>query len=158
MGSCITIQLVMTSTSLPKDVEVSKLPTYTPKVINPTVVKVYDGDTITIAGRISGDKTIYKFSVRLRGIDCPEMKTKNQAEKNIAVKARDFVVDLCLNKRVKLENCSNDKYGRLLADVVVNGKNISTLLIENKLAVEYDGGTKHVPDNWEVFHGGSADL
>ena len=157
MGSCITVPLVI-STTIPNDVEVSKLPTYTPNVINPTVVKVYDGDTITIAGRIGNDRTIYKFSVRLRGIDCPEMKTKNQSEKNIAIKARDFVAALCLNKRVRLENCSNDKYGRLLADVVVNGKNISALLIENKLAVAYDGGTKHVPENWEVFHGGSAEL
>lgn len=157
MGSCITVPLVI-STTIPNDVEVSKLPTYTPNVINPTVVKVYDGDTITIAGRIGNDRTIYKFSVRLRGIDCPEMKTKNQSEKNIAIKARDFVAALCLNKRVRLENCSNDKYGRLLADVVVNGKNISALLIENRLAVAYDGGTKHVPENWEVFHGGSAEL
>ena len=143
---------------LPEDIQVSKLPTYTPKVINPTVVKVYDGDTITIAGRINGDKTIYKFSVRLIGIDCPEMKTKNHAEKNIAIKARDFVADLCLNKPIKLENCSNDKYGRLLANVVVDGKNISELLIANKLAVAYDGGTKHVPENWEVFHNGSSDV
>jgi micrococcal nuclease len=158
MGSCISMPSVITSSSIPKDVHVGNLPSYTPKVKNPFVIKVYDGDTITVAGRIAGEQTIYKFSVRLRGIDCPEMKTKNESEKYIAIKARDFVADLCLNKYVKLENCSNDKYGRLLADVIVNGKNISTLLIENKLAVAYDGGTKHVPKNWDMFYNGSADL
>ena len=49
------------------------------------VVKVYDGDTITIAAKFPNtDGPIYRFSVRLDGIDTPEIKGKTQAEKDLA--------------------------------------------------------------------------
>jgi micrococcal nuclease len=34
------------------------------------------------------------------------------------------------------------KYFRLVADVYYDGKKLADILIKNKLAVEYDGGTK----------------
>ena len=43
------------------------------------VIKVYDGDTITIQFRLPyKESPLYKISVRLNGLDCPELKTKNQ--------------------------------------------------------------------------------
>ena len=149
MGSCTSI-FNMKKTQL--DIDPSKLPTYTPNVRNPVVIKVYDGDTITVAGTVAGSSTVYKFSVRLKGIDCPEMKTKNISEKYVATKAKEFVSNMCFKKHVILKNCQNDKYGRLLADVYINKKNIAEELIKKRLAVEYDGGTKHVPENWENYH------
>ena len=42
------------------------------------VIKVYDGDTITIAARLPNtDGPIYRFSVRLNGIDTPEIRGKS---------------------------------------------------------------------------------
>ena len=55
------------------------------------VVNVYDGDTLTLAARLPNDNTIYKFSVRLRGLDCPEVRTNDKSEKLIAMKARNYV-------------------------------------------------------------------
>ena len=43
---------------------------------------------------------------------------------------------------VELHNTDTDKYGRLLADVWFEGTNLSTWLIDQGLAVPYDGGTK----------------
>lgn len=50
-------------------------------------MKVYDGDTITIATRLGGTGSLYRFSVRLLAIDTPEKRTKNKEEKEIAMKA-----------------------------------------------------------------------
>ena len=117
------------------------------------VIKVYDGDTITIASKLPYENSlIYRFSVRIKEIDCPEIRTHNLDEKEIALIAKKFVEDKCLNKIVELKNLSTEKYGRILADVFIDNINISDELIKNKLAVTYDGGKKLVPDNWKEYY------
>ena len=115
------------------------------------VIKVYDGDTLIIASKLPyKNSPIYRLSVRLNGIDTPEMKGKDISdEERIAAKnARDFVSNLVLNKYVKLENISNEKYGRILADVYYKDIHLNELLLKEKYAVPYDGGTKTKPDSW----------
>ena len=119
------------------------------------VIKVYDGDTITIAARLPyKESPLYRFSVRLDGIDTPEIKTKNESEKAIAIKARDSLRALIMNKQIDLQNVKQEKYGRLLATVVFNGTNINDWMIQERFAVAYDGGTKRSPDDWVVFNAG----
>jgi len=117
------------------------------------VVRVYDGDTITIAARIVVDGTeipkLFRFNVRLRGIDSPEIKTKNAHEKALAVQSRDKLAEFIMNTIVTLENIDYDKYGRILADVIAkNGANVSDWMLAQKLAVKYDGGKKSRPDEY----------
>jgi endonuclease YncB( thermonuclease family) len=50
---------------------------------------------------------------------------------------------------VDLKNVSTEKYGRILADVYVDHVNINKWMLENKLAVPYDGGKKTRPPEWE---------
>ena len=126
-------------------------PKYVPEITKGKVIKVYDGDTITIVGKVRYNPKIYKFSVRLNGLDCPEMRTKDAKEKLIAVKARDYVANIILNKIITLKEVKLDKYGRLLAYVYYEKRCINSELIERNLAVSYDGGTKHVPDDWEKY-------
>ena len=104
------------------------------------VVKVYDGDTITIAV-IIGDKP-YKFSTRLNGIDTPEIRGKTVSEKAKALEARNFLKGKIFGEMVQLRNVDYDKYGRLLADVFHKERNISQMMIDNGYAVAYDGGKK----------------
>ena len=126
---------------------------FIPPITEGKVVKVYDGDTITIATKLSYENSpYYRFSVRLKGIDCPEMKTKNKDEKECATIARDFLREILMNKMVILKEIELEKYGRILADVYLNEQNISLLLCEKKLAVKYDGGTKQSPDNWMEYY------
>jgi micrococcal nuclease len=113
------------------------------------VIKVYDADTITIATKLPYDKSkLYRMSVRLNGIDTPEIKTKNKDEKQIAISARDFVANLVLNKYVRLENIKNEKYGRILADVYIGETHLNNLLLIERFAVKYDGKTKQTPNCW----------
>jgi len=79
---------------------------FVPLVTEGKVIKVYDCDTITIASKIpyltslNESNIMYRFHVRLLGIDTPEMKSKNEDEKSIAYLAQKALSDLILNKIV----------------------------------------------------------
>lgn len=103
----------------------------------------YDGDTVTF--NIPNVHPLFgkDISVRLLGIDTAEIKGKNDCEKTAARTTQRLVESLLKNaKQIDLENVQRDKYFRILADVKVDGKSVSQLLIKNGLAVAYDGGTK----------------
>ncbi len=113
------------------------------------VIKVYDGDTITIASRLPyKESPLYRLSVRLRGIDTPEIKGCDDDEKSAAKITRDYVSSITMNKIVKLENIESEKYGRILADVFVDGVLLNKKLVDERYAVKYDGGRKQKPSSW----------
>lgn len=117
------------------------------------VIKVYDGDTLTIASKLPYDRSpLYRFSVRINGIDCPEMRTKNANEKTCAKLAKQKVYDTVFNQIVELKNVKLEKYGRVLADVYYNNVSIGEILCDNNLAVKYDGGTKNTPEDWLEYY------
>lgn len=116
------------------------------------VIKVYDGDTITIASKLPfADSPLYRLSVRLNGIDTPEIKSKSEDEKTCAKEARDELAKLILNKEIHLKNIKSEKYGRILADVYFGDLHINEWLIEKRMAVRYDGGTKIKPQSWKQY-------
>ena len=126
-----------------------KLGIYIPNLLDITVIKVYDGDTITISAKVSRlSFQYYKWSVRFRGIDTPEMKGKTNDEKTAAVNARDNLSNKILNKKILLKNVAYDKYGRLLADVYLGKLCLNKWMLDNRYGVSYDGGTKHIPKSW----------
>ena len=99
------------------------------------VIKVYDADTITIASKLPyNESPMYRLSVRLNGIDTPEIKGKGveEEEKATAKLARDFVSNLALNKYVRLENIESEKYGRILADVYIGDVHLNGLLLKER--------------------------
>ena len=130
---------------------------FIPQIDKAQVVKVYDGDTFTIAAKLYPKQPFYyRFNVRVKGIDCPEMRTRNLNEKYVALLAKQRVTELILNKFVTLSNTTYDKYGRLCCDVSYeeNGKsyNLSELMLRENLAVEYHGKTKHSPEDWKSYY------
>jgi endonuclease YncB( thermonuclease family) len=113
------------------------------------VIKVYDGDTITIAAKLPYiESPLYRFPVRLNGIDTPELKGQSDDEKTAAKQARDALSQLILHKKITLRNVQNEKYGRILADVYLDDLCINDWLVEERYAVKYDGGTKQIPLSW----------
>lgn len=113
------------------------------------VVRVYDGDTITV--NLPGLPPVFgdALGVRISGIDTPELVSHcttpvlKAAEKYKAQQARQVVEDLVLKgNTVVLSELDRDKYFRLLAKVSVDGVDVGALLIQQGLADSYDGGTK----------------
>lgn len=122
---------------------------FTFPILGGRVIKVYDGDTITIASKMPfADSPLYRLSVRLNGIDTPEIKGKTEDEKTAAKQVRDVLSTLILNKYITLANVQTEKYGRILADVYVGGLHVNEWLVSEKYAVKYDGGTKKIPESW----------
>jgi endonuclease YncB( thermonuclease family) len=76
------------------------------------VLSCYDGDTVRVAFKYNNQ--YYNFSIRLYGIDCPEIRSKN---KERAIMIRDYVREQLLNKNVYIECGRFDKYGRVLGKI-----------------------------------------
>jgi micrococcal nuclease len=114
-------------------------------------VRNYDGDTITV--NIAGLHPLFgrEIPVRVYGIDAPEIKGKDECERDAARSARDLVAALLKSaKKIELRNVQRDKYFRVLAEVVVDGVDVSSVLLARGLAYQYDGGTKQRVDWCEI--------
>lgn len=107
------------------------------------VTSIYDGDTFR--ADIEGYPPIVGkgMSIRINGIDTPELRGQCDKEKQLARLAKQFTVEhLRAAKNITLKNIKRGKYFRLIADVYVDGINLGELLINKSHAVKYYGGTK----------------
>ena len=107
------------------------------------VISVYDGDTFRVDIASLPPIVGKNIAIRVSGVDTPEIRGKCQYEKNLALKARDFVRGKLANaKEIKLTNLQRGKYFRVVANVLVDGVSLEKELLDNKLAYEYTGGKK----------------
>lgn len=121
------------------------------------ITSVYDGDTCTAVMASPEGGRVYAWKIRLEGIDTPEIRTKDQIEKEAGLKCRDILVGLIEGRVVLLAiNEKQDKYGRLLAriyrhpyrnvnvdDKIHNLEDISLRMLAGG-GIPYSGGTKDV--------------
>ena len=91
-------------------------------VLTATVARVIDGDTVQLK---SG------MRIRLLGINTPE---KNMP---FDIRATLFLRNLIQNKTVKLETHGKGKYGRTLAYIFLDGKNVNKEMLSQGLATLY---------------------
>jgi len=103
----------------------------------------YDGDTCYIDVPFLPD-SLRKMSIRILGIDTPEIKGKCDKEKELALEAREFANKAFREaNEIDYQDLAWDKYGgRLLTNVYLDGKLYSKMIIDAGLARLYDGGTK----------------
>ena len=107
------------------------------------VISVYDDDTFRVNIDSLPPIVGKNIPIRVNGVDTPEIRGKCQYEKNLALKARDFVrVKLADAKEIKLTNLQRGKYFRVVANVLVDGVSLEQELLDNKLAYEYSAGKK----------------
>jgi len=112
-------------------------------VIVSKVISVYDGDTFRVDINSLPPIVGKNIAIRLNGVDTPEIRGKCQYEKDLALKARDFVRNKLANaKEIKLTKLQRGKYFRVVADVMIDGVSLEKELLENKLAYKYTGGKK----------------
>ena len=113
--------------------------------------RVLDGDTIDVTIDLGFD--LYKKErVRVAGVDTPEKRTKNLAEKALGIDATNWLKEKLegaisgddeLSVRTELVG-GVGKYGRLLGWLYIGDANVSLneQMIEEGYAHAYDGGTK----------------
>lgn len=107
------------------------------------VVRVYDGDTITVNVPQWSDIIGDEIGVRVRGVDTPEIRGDCEVEKEKAKEARDYVrARLEGADQVILENIERGKYFRVVATVRVDGESLADILLDRGLGREYGGGSR----------------
>ncbi len=141
---CMSTNPSQMNTDYLNNVEYDDTIPYIPELTHGKVVKVYDGDTITIASQLPGSSTLYRFSIRLAGIDTPEIKSHNPVEKERAIYVRNQLHDLLFGKIICLTNISMEKYGRVLADIYLDDLHVNEYMIRQKYAYKYNGGKKQI--------------
>ena len=105
------------------------------------VARVVDGDTLDLDLDLGFSITL-RQRVRLIGLDAPEVRTRDAAEKARGLQAQRFVVEwLQRPGLVWVRTTKDDKYGRMLADLYREGEpSLREELLAWGLAVPYRGG------------------
>tara|TARA_R100000687_G_C6401933_1_gene142304 strand:- start:153 stop:512 length:360 start_codon:yes stop_codon:yes gene_type:complete len=107
------------------------------------LVRIIDGDTIDISLDLGFSVWMLKQRVRLLGINTPESRTRNLEEKALGLAAKAHLKKL-LPKRfiIKTSKDGKGKFGRILAEPIVDGVNICQQMIDDNHARPYFGGKK----------------
>jgi micrococcal nuclease len=111
------------------------------------VENVVDGDTIDVLIDLGFD-ILFQSRVRLAGIDTPESRTKDLAEKALGLEAKEYLKKALKDAKsvvIKTEKMdSSEKYGRILGWVYVDGNTVSLndMMINDGYAWGYLGDTK----------------
>jgi micrococcal nuclease len=111
------------------------------------VKNVVDGDTIDVIIDLGFD-ILFSSRVRLAGIDTPESRTKDKAEKALGLEAKEYLKKHIKDAKsvvIRTEKMdSSEKYGRILGWVYVNGESesLNNKMINDGYAWGYLGETK----------------
>ena len=97
-------------------------------------ITVIDGDTIKW-------ETV---RVRLMGFDTPELSGRCRSERRLAQDAKERLHRLLEDATdIELVNrAEQDRYGRVLAWLLIDGRDVGQVLISENLARPYDGGQR----------------
>lgn len=120
------------------------------------VASVYDGDTIKILTHLHVNEPVHEYSLRIYGIDTPEIRSNSKLEHETAIKIQQVVVDLLRNNVVWVEFTKEECYGRLMGTVyptntatnctgvqyIKDKQSIGDWLIDRQLAKPYHGRRK----------------
>ena len=107
------------------------------------VTTIYDGDTFTATIDSWPGIVGKNISVRISGIDTPEMRGKCEKEIELARMAKKKTVAMIRSaKIIELKQMRRDKYFRIDAVVFADGRSIGQALISAGLAVPYHGDKK----------------
>jgi micrococcal nuclease len=110
------------------------------------ILRVTDGDTIVISADYLPKPLKPQLSLRIFGVDTPEkgFRAKCATESQRGTDATNYTKKVIAEaKSIKVVIKDWDKYGgRVLGDIIVDGKSLRNLLINNNYAREYYGDKK----------------
>jgi micrococcal nuclease len=110
------------------------------------ITRVIDGDTVAFEAKFLPAPLKQELSIRVYGVDTPEKGFRGQCDKEKAAgeAASKFTKQLIKQAtEVKIAIAKWDKFGgRVLGDVILDGKSLRAQLIDNGYAREYYGDKK----------------
>ena len=108
---------------------------------NIKVVRVIDGDSIVADVDLGFGVLLKEQNIRLWGIDCPPIRTKDDNVKELGYEAKSEL-EIALVGDITIESHGRCKYGRILATVFSFDNDICAMMLVNGNAVPYEGGKK----------------
>ena len=107
------------------------------------VKRIVDGDTVDVIIDL-GFSILYSTRVRLYGIDTPESRTRDKDEKVRGLLSKDYLKEWLDQGGVIIRTYRDKKgkFGRVLGEMVVGGRNINLLMVDENYAVKYKGQSK----------------
>lgn len=108
---------------------------------------IVDGDTIDVLIDLGFD-ILFASRVRLAGIDTPESRTKDLAEKKLGLESKEYLkfkLKDAKSVKIKTEKMdSSEKYGRILGWLFIDDQStsINEQMISEGYAWSYLGDTK----------------
>ena len=117
--------------------------------------RVVDGDTIDVTLDLGFNVKLHKQRCRLAGIDTPESRTRDLAEKALGKKASARLKELCTQHKgnliLRTSKEGKGKFGRILGSLYPSGSDVSLndMLVSEGHARPYYGGSK---DELEAKH------
>ena len=112
------------------------------------VVRVIDGDTVDVDIDLGFGIWQMNERVRIMGIDTPESRTRDKIEKKFGLAAKAKLKSLLGPNPVLQTTISKKgedmkgKFGRVLGDFIVDGKQVTEIMCKTGHAVPYFGGAK----------------
>jgi endonuclease YncB( thermonuclease family) len=111
-----------------------------------TITRIIDGDTVAFEADWLPDPLKKELSIRVFGVDTPEKKPRSKCdEEDKKGQAATAFTKKAIAESTKQEMflISWDKYGgRVLGDVILDGKSLRAMLIQKGFAREYYGEAK----------------
>tara|TARA_Y100000816_G_scaffold2563_1_gene1520 strand:- start:339 stop:776 length:438 start_codon:yes stop_codon:yes gene_type:complete len=116
-----------------------------------TILKVIDGDTVDVDIDLGFGVWMRKERIRILGIDTPESRTRDLAEKVYGNLAKNFVKDYLpvgSTQTLQTEKDGTGKFGRILGKFLVydhqtdSQMHLGDIMIREHLAVKYEGQSK----------------
>ena len=110
--------------------------------------RVVDGDTVDVDIDLGFGIWQMNERVRIMGIDTPESRTRDKIEKKFGLAAKAKLKSLLGPKPVLQTTISKKgedmkgKFGRVLGDFIIDGKQVSQIMCKEGHAVAYFGGSK----------------
>lgn len=101
------------------------------KIITGKVIRVTDGDTITVKSSFGKEK------IRLAQIDAPETSHFGSIPQPFGKESSAFLRHLVSNKNVRVDVEAIDQYGRNVGTVFIDGTNVNREMVKNGYAWVY---------------------
>ena len=99
----------------------------------PAEIRVWDGDSIRLG------TTRQSEAVRIFNIDAPEIEGQCAYETDLALQSKIRLAELLKGQRIEILHRGTDRYGRTLAAIRVEGRDVGDILVSEGLARTWAG-------------------
>lgn len=99
----------------------------------PAEIRVWDGDSIRLGMGQQSE------AVRIFNIDAPEMEGRCIHETDLARQPKIRLAEILQGRRVEILRQGTDRYGRTLAAIRVEGRDVGDILVDEGLARTWAG-------------------